>query len=200
MDQENGGYREAGKGNMSDRIIKIDLNALPNRDPVDRRPEVQQLFKNIKERLPELESMLAKYSVNFAPGIGEDSHWAYEDPIYRFYHHSIKVVHLQDFTIEIVDALQSLLLGQELNKMFMQIFQEGSAIKSVRVSKTDPEEGVPLWDINANWMQYTRPILEAFFHAKFMLEMAVKYGKILEYPPRLLPSGWAALLYLYGLR
>jgi hypothetical protein len=33
-----------------------------------------------------------------------------------------------------------------------------------------------------------------------MLEMAVKYGKELERPPNFLPSGWAALLYLYDLR
>jgi hypothetical protein len=30
--------------------------------------------------------------------------------------------------------------------------------------------------------------------------MAVKYGRELEYPPRVMPSGWAALLYLYNLR
>jgi hypothetical protein len=42
--------------------------------------------------------------------------------------------------------------------------------------------------------------LEAFFHARCMLEMAVAYGKELERPPSVLPSGWAALLYLFGLR
>jgi hypothetical protein len=30
--------------------------------------------------------------------------------------------------------------------------------------------------------------------------MAVKYGWESEYPPRVMPSGWAALLYLYNLR
>ena len=45
-----------------------------------------------------------------------------------------------------------------------------------------------------------RPILEAFFHARYMLEMAVKYGKELDRPPNCLPSGWAAFLYLYDLR
>jgi hypothetical protein len=43
------------------------------------------------------------------------------------------------------------------------------------------------------------PILEAFFHALFMLEMAVRYADLGE-PPQMLPSGWAALLYLYDLR
>ena len=41
--------------------------------------------------------------------------------------------------------------------------------------------------------------VEAFFHARFFLEMAVRYAK-LETPPRPLPSGYAALLYLYQLR
>jgi hypothetical protein len=43
-------------------------------------------------------------------------------------------------------------------------------------------------------------MLEAFWHARFFVEMAVKYGRELEEPPSTLPSGWAALLYLYDLR
>jgi hypothetical protein len=53
---------------------------------------------------------------------------------------------------------------------------------------------------NRNWETVTRPMLEAFFHARFFLEMAVKYGKELKTPPQTLPSGWAAVLYLYNLR
>lgn len=41
---------------------------------------------------------------------------------------------------------------------------------------------------------------EAFFHARFFLKMAVKYGEELDEAPSTLPSGWAALLYLYNLR
>ena len=52
---------------------------------------------------------------------------------------------------------------------------------------------------NANWSDATRPILEAFFHARFFLEMAVRYAD-LESPPQTLPSGYAALLYLFDLR
>jgi hypothetical protein len=43
-------------------------------------------------------------------------------------------------------------------------------------------------------------MLEAFFHARFMLEMIVKFGRSLEEPPQTLPSGWATVLYLYDLR
>lgn len=53
---------------------------------------------------------------------------------------------------------------------------------------------------NARWLEVTRPIVEAYFHAGCFLEVAVRYGRELEYPPRHLPSGWAAFLYLYGLR
>jgi len=52
---------------------------------------------------------------------------------------------------------------------------------------------------NARWTTVTRPIIEAFFHARFFLEMAVRYVGV-ERPPERLPSGYAALLYLYGLR
>jgi hypothetical protein len=41
--------------------------------------------------------------------------------------------------------------------------------------------------------------LEAFFHARFFLEMAVRHAG-LDAPPQALPSGYAALLYLFGLR
>ncbi len=45
----------------------------------------------------------------------------------------------------------------------------------------------------------TRPMLESLAHAKFMIEMAVRYADLKE-PPQPMPSGWAALLYLYDLR
>ena len=43
-------------------------------------------------------------------------------------------------------------------------------------------------------------VLEAFWHADYMLRMAVRYGQELDEAPSLLPSGWAALLHLYGIR
>lgn len=51
----------------------------------------------------------------------------------------------------------------------------------------------------ADWTRITRAILEAFFHARFFLEMAVRYAD-LDAPHSPLPSGYAKLLYLYGLR
>jgi hypothetical protein len=55
-------------------------------------------------------------------------------------------------------------------------------------------------DTNDHWDQATRPLLEAFFHANYFLSMAVKYSNELTELPTTLPSGWAALLYLYHLR
>jgi hypothetical protein len=53
---------------------------------------------------------------------------------------------------------------------------------------------------NKRWLEVTRPMVEAFFHARYFLEMAVRYGKELKAPPLRMPSGWAAFLYLYELR
>ena len=55
-------------------------------------------------------------------------------------------------------------------------------------------------DHNERWLGETRPIIEALFHAKYMLDMACKYARELDEPPKFMPSGWAALLYLYNLR
>ena len=49
------------------------------------------------------------------------------------------------------------------------------------------------------WHRRLAPIVEAFFHVRFFLEMAVRYAAV-DALPRPLPSGYAALLYLYQLR
>ena len=148
-----------------------------NVDDLDDRPEVATLFKTLKSKLPELQELLQQCS----------SHWGYEDLIYRFYHQSFKVYLLQESTLRIVNKLRALSPDRELNEWFELIVAEGTG-------KTFAMED------NQNWLGVTRPILEAFFHARYFLEMAVKYGRELEYPPRAIPSGWAALLYLYNLR
>ena|SRR5437660_3328586 len=75
---------------------------------------------------------------------------------------------------------------RELNLMFEEVIGEG----------TDKEFELKH---NRDWSRHTRPILEAFCHAKFMIEMAVRYADLPK-PPQPMPSGWAALLYLYDLR
>jgi hypothetical protein len=146
-------------------------------DPTHARQIEAKLIEVISAELPSLESLLERCS----------GHWDYEDAVYRFYHQSFKVYALQQTTIEIVSRLQALAPDRPLNHWFMQIIREGTG-KEFRQSD------------NANWVAVTRPILEAFFHARYFLEMVCKYGKEIQSPPDVLPSGWAAVLYLYDLR
>ena len=156
----------------------IQLGTLPiHPELAKRREEAALLLKNIKERLPELEKLLAT----------ADDHWGIEDGVYRFYHQSFKVYGLQPITLEITKALQRLLPGHQLNDWFAQVVVAGTR-----------EKFTP--DHNRNWTKHTRPIVEAFFHAHFMLKMVCKYGRELSEPPQMLPSGWAAVLYLFNLR
>ena len=142
-----------------------------------RQPLTATLVANLKASLADLEALWVKYQ----------SSRQYEDPIYRFYHQSYKVFGLQDGTVEIVEALRSLLPGRQINSKFQTILDEGTG-KEFELAD------------NERWLDATRPIVEAFFHARFFLEMAIKYGKELDEPPTTMPSGWAALLYLFDLR
>lgn len=139
-----------------------------------------ELLANIQGRLPELEYLLEEMS----------SHWEYEDTVYRFYHQSWKVYERQELTRIIVDVLRSLAPAgiTAFCPMFEEIFQDGASGKKFAAEH------------NQDWTRQTRPILEAFFHARFFLEMAVRYGNELDTSPNQLPSGWAALLSLYELR
>jgi hypothetical protein len=143
----------------------------------ERRELAAQLLSNIKRQLPKLEELLAQV----------ESHWGIEDGFYRFYHQSFKVYPVQQATEEICDALQNLLPGRSMNQWFGKIVADGTGGK-FEISH------------NQDWLQHTRPILEAFFHAHFFLKMAVKYGRELQSAPDSLPSGWAAVLYLFNLR
>ena len=55
---------------------------------MDSLDKDNQLLANIKSQLPELVTLLNEMN----------SHWCYEDPIYRFYHQSFKVYNLQKET------------------------------------------------------------------------------------------------------
>ena len=142
----------------------------------DDRPEERQLLENLRAHRAELARLLEELG----------SHWGFEDPIYRFYHQSFKVFGLQATTERIVERLRALAPGRELNPWFVEIVQRGTGLSFES-------------EHNARWLEVTRPIVEGFFHARYFLEMAVRYGS-LKKPPSPLPSGYAALLYLYGLR
>lgn len=82
----------------------------------EKRKIEQKLLDNTKKKLLELETLLKACN----------SHWGYEDPVYRFYHNSFKVYKLQDTTKRISDILQSLLPEREINSLFKQIIAEGT--------------------------------------------------------------------------
>jgi hypothetical protein len=177
------GYKETRKSLSFGRsIVKDDdmdktSGSTPGSHPPHEREVLERdLLSAIKNRRDNLVQLFDKVS----------GHWSYEDPVYRFYHQSFKVFALQETIRKIVAELQELLPGRGLNPWFREIVEAGTGHQ---------------FDVscNADWLRHTRPILEAFFHARFMLEMAVRYAD-LEEPPQMLPSGWAALLYLYELR
>jgi hypothetical protein len=135
------------------------------------------LLQSLKNDLPALEKLLEE----------AESHWGFEDPFYRFYHQSFKVYHLQDLTARIVEALRKHDQGKGLNSWFLEIVTQGTG-------QTFTTEA------NRDWTNRARPILEAFFHAKTFLALGVQYTKSLDHAPQMMPSGWAAVLYLYNAR
>jgi hypothetical protein len=139
-------------------------------------PPEAALLLSLRRDRQDLESLLERCS----------DHWGYEDPVYRFYHQSFKMFGLQDQTRSIVERLQALAPDLPLNPRFVQIIESGTG-KAFKLED------------NEHWPEVTRPIVEAFFHARFFLEMAVRYAD-LQAPPQPLPSGYAALLYLFRIR
>lgn len=137
----------------------------------------EKLLQSLKADLTVLEGLLAEV----------DGHWGFEDSFYRFYHQSFKVYGLQGLTERIVAALGKHGQGRELNAWFLEIVGRGTG----KVFDSG---------VNRDWINQTAPILEAFFHARTFLSLAVRYARELEHAPRLLPSGWAAVLYLYNIR
>lgn len=134
-----------------------------------------QLLIYIKANLPSLKKALAD----------TDDHWGFEDKMYRFYSQSFKLTYLQPLTLEIVEALKKVAPASELNPTFYQIIDEGTKNE---------------WGTNSkDMLPASRAIVESFLHARFFLEMAVKYGEILEAEPQPMPSGWAALCMLFNI-
>lgn len=137
----------------------------------------QLLLDAIKRNLPELERLLVPFQC------------LYEEGIYRFYHHSFKVYHLQDYTSQAVGIFKCIAkhTDNQLCEWFEQIVAAGTNLE---------------WKPNHNldWALHTRPILEAFLHAKYFLEMMVKYGREMDTAATALPTGWAAILELYNQR
>ena len=139
-------------------------------------PRDHELLANLRRVLPELRELV------------HDLDESEEDGIYRFWHHSWKVYALQDDTERIVALLdQARPEGTQLHPWFRTIVSQGTGRRWERSH-------------NPRWLKETRPIVEAWWHAAYFARMALRYAEELEYAPRWMPSGWAALLELYGVR
>jgi hypothetical protein len=137
---------------------------------------LNDLLARIKKHLPALQ------------GRAEMMKEVEEDFVYRFYHQSFKVFHGQNVLKKAVALIEQ--IGGETDPphdWFMRIVNEGTAHDFGPTT-------------NENWLAETRPILEAFWHTKYFIEMMVKYGTELEEAPQCMPSGWAAVLWLFELR
>ena len=156
---------------------RLELGSRPLLSATEQLRRDQKLLTRIKRRLPALRALL-KEATAFR---------CYEDAVYRFYHQSFKVYGLQDVTLRMVAALQALAPDTPLNRTFVEIVSQGADKK---------------WENgdDRRWTHETRPILEAYLHARYFLEMACRYGAKMKRAENMLPSGWAALLYLYDWR
>jgi hypothetical protein len=136
-----------------------------------------KLLSNIKENLNKIESCYDMFVKNEP------------DDVYRFYHQSSKVFRM----VEQVKYARALFedVGPKsalLNSWFVQITDEAVG------KKFDSET------TNSHWLSETRPVLEGFWHTKYFLEQMIQAAKELETAPQILPSSWAAVLYLYNMR
>jgi hypothetical protein len=137
----------------------------------------QILLSAIRANLPQLESLLVPFQA------------MYEDGIYRFYHQSFKVYQLQGYTSKAAEIFK--LIAKDTNNKLCEWFEEIVAAGTGLV--WEPEH-------NQSWTVHTRPIVEAFLHARYFLEMMTKYGRELGAAPTMLPTGLAAILELYDQR
>ena len=147
-----------------------------------RKANEEKLLKNIKQRLPELQSLLEEVEAD--KGIKYALYWFYFDHWIR----PVKVLSLaQPLTQKIVAALTELSTEGGLNKWFTEIVADGTE----RESKSEDDK---------HWPQSGRAVLEALLHAHFFLKIVCEYGKKIEDPGDVTESGWEAVRCLYDLQ
>lgn len=136
-----------------------------------------QLLNNIKTHRETIERVLARFRK--------------EEPdlVYRFYHQSFKVFIMTSLIGSADELFKSLSPdSRELDPWYIQI-------TSTALSRKFEDS-----ETNENWFEVTTPVLLAFWNSKYILERMLAAADELTEPPTILPSGWAAVLCLYGLR
>jgi len=143
----------------------------------NRQKLSDKLLTNIKRNRTEIEKFLGNLRK------------CEEDFVYRFYHQSFKVFNTTPEIEQAKKLFEKLAPDSfSLNRWFCEIIDEALS-KDFDIEKT-----------NQIWLEETRPILEAFWHSKYFLEQMLIAADELKESPQLLPSSWAAVLYLYNLR
>ena len=113
-----------------------------------------------------------------------------EEAVYRFYHHSFKTFHVQDYVEKAVELLLSLIPDtsiRDVHPSFLEIYSQGTY-------KTFQKE------MNARWLYETRPILECYFHVKHIIDMLITYGINGTPESRKGNPAWFTVLYFYNIR
>jgi len=111
----------------------------------------QELLQAIKAQLPQLESLLLVFRSD------------YEDRLYRLYHRSFKVYSLQ------APRLKPRSFSGTLARLLV-----GNSARGSRKSIADGTGFEFAIEHNRDWLHRTRPIVDAFLHAKYFLEMMIK--------------------------
>ena len=109
--------------------------------------------------------------------------------IYKFYSGSFKAYYLQESTQQIVAELIAIAPeGTPLNPTFLEIVNAGIG-REFNV------------EVNEHWLERNAPIVTAFLHAKFFLEMAVVCATSTTDPRTSSASAsvWQALRILYSM-
>lgn len=137
-----------------------------------------ELLANLKSALPSLRATHDTIA----------NEWVSGDLVYRFWHQSFKVYGLQSYTLRVAGELEALTpQGASLHPWFRLMLAQGTG-KTFDLTHND------------DWLTHTRPIVEAFWHAAHMLDLAIEAAETLEHAPWILPSGWATLLELFQIR
>lgn len=120
----------------------------------------------------------------------KDNEIIYEDRVYRFYHASFKVFWLQNQIEDILKLLKKLNPHRpyQFDEWFLKIIKEAQDQGSFKIN------------YNEDFSAHARPVLEAYLHCKYFLDMLRECIKIKQEPKSCITSGWASILELYNLR
>lgn len=137
------------------------------------------LCERICERRAELDALAAE--------VADGSRFDPVEMIYRFWHQSFKVFYLQSHTVRIDEMFKELCPpGAELSPWFRELIDEGTGL---------------VFDLSMNdtWSRSVRPIVDAFLHARFLLDR-VREVTMEDATARIISYPYATVLELFSLR